>query len=314
MLMVLMEIMKPLKKLSSKLGGLLKLAVMGASDPDLKPGKIKPYAHNPTLNPEATPRPKHLDTSISSATYDDFSTLSPEDKMHLALDNPNFSLRLDPGETYTYNKLPESNYTYSNPYTGPKVPMVNSDGTPFQNSTNPEQYVQNPTDYRTLGTGPTGYLRSPNSLESGTTGILRRFTPNTVDVIAGNMPKNYDSDTARQLGDREVPGVNWYELQRSNTSISRDDARRMNSPYAFKKDTSKPYHHSNATTVRTLGDGSKQFTDPFLNRQNYLKSRRQKALASASNPYTEPNAAPAAGFGDGRTAEPLANPVKQASW
>lgn len=311
--MVLMEIMNPLKKLSSKFGGLLKLA-MGTLDTGLIDFAETNEVRNKALAQKTSVGPNAGVTRGGSATYADFSKMSPEDKMHLALDNPNFSLRLDPGETYTYNKLPESNYTYSNPYTGPKVPMVNSDGTPFQNSTNPEQYVQNPTDYKTLGTGPTGYLRSPNSLESGTTGILRRFTPNTVDVISGNMPKNYDSDTARQLGDREVPGVSWYELQRSNTSISRDDARRMNSPYAFKKDTSKPYHHSNATTVRTLGDGSKQFTDPFLNRQNYLKSRRQKALASASNPYTEPNAAPAAGFGDGRTAEPLAHPIKQASW
>ena len=273
MLMVLMEIMKPLRKLSSKLGGLVKIAISyGGFNPDGSKGTYSP------------------NTSISSSTYDDFSQQPLQDRIHLALDT-NHSLKLNPEEVQTFNKLPESAYTYVNKYTGPKVPMVNSDGTPFQNSSDPNTFIQNPTDYKVLGTGSGGYMRSPNSLESGRTGVIKRFSPTNVQQVTGNMPSAYDRDTAKQLGQGETPGENWYEMKSDPTSITRLQARRLNAPYAFKKDKNLPTHHTNAKTVRTLPDGSKQFTDPFLNRRKAQDASLGKIWASRNpgkyNPYLD---------------------------
>lgn len=307
--MVLMEIMKPLKKLSSKLGGLLKLAVMGASDPDLKPGRIKPYAHNPTLNPEATPPPPPINTSISSITADQYDNLSQEQKQHLALDqrdNP-VNIRLPRKEEETYDRLPQ--VMSGNPYTqyaNDSYRMVDSSGNPLQQGNSPHTYIQNPASFKLLNpsygreTNPEGYdvIRSPNFLETGQFGNLRKIQ---------NPQKNPQLPTAS-------PGESFYEVQRSGTAMSRDNLRHLNAQYSFAKDPSQPLIPSNATNTRLNSAGERQFTDPFINRMRI--KHKALGLKSNLNPYTatpQETSPDQGGFGDGRTAEPLANPIKRAS-
>jgi hypothetical protein len=305
--MVLMEIMKPLKKLSSKLGGLVKLAISyGGFNPDGTKGTYTPG-----------------NTSISSITADQYDNLTQEQKQHLALDQRDdpVNIRLPRKEEETYDRLPQ--VISSNPYTqyaNDSYQMVDSSGNPLQQGNSPHTYIQNPANFKLLNpsygreANPEGYdvIRSPNFLETGQFGNLRKIQ---------NPQKNPQLPTAS-------PGESFYEVQRSGTAMSRDNLRHLNAQYSFAKDPSQPLIPSNATNTRLNSAGERQFTDPFINRMRI----KHKALGIKSNlnPYTAaPQETPPGqvmpggttsgametqgDFGDGRTAEPLANPIKRAS-
>jgi len=251
--MVLMEIMKQLKKLSSNLGGLLKAAFWWDDEEDSAP-------------------------SFGSLTEDQYNDLSQEEREQYADDKINGEERylgINEPEYHEYEKLPEYSLGRTfNPYTRPGN-VLQGDGDAIKNQFNGNQslnqyinsqdknvnsYIQNPVGpYQQLpgGMDPTQY-QSPiirnNSMSSGREGVVSQNTGGNPNLPYVNNP------TARSVDKREMEYLNSQHLFK-NPGSGGDDATPHNTTGALRQ-----------------GPNKMMVTDPVVNRRsqvsNYLNSRK----------------------------------------
>ena len=272
--MVLMEIMKPLKKLSSKFGGLIKLAVGSVPGLNWQTGELASAPAYGNTSIASTSSSLGDVGSYGNLTEDQYDDLSQDDREFYALDRAG-RIGLDEPEYHEYEKLPE--YVLGrtfNPYTRPGN-ILQGDGNAIKNRFNGNQslnqyidsqdknvnsYMQNPVGpYQQLpgGMDPTQY-QSPiirnNSMSSGREGVVSQSTGGNPNLPYVNNP------TAR--------------------SVDRREMEYLNSQYLYKKpgsggDDATPH---NTTGALRQGPNKMMFTDPVVNRRSqmsdYLNSRK----------------------------------------
>lgn len=298
MLTVLMEIMKQLKKLSSKLGGLLKLSYISTWGPS--PGhsisSTVQSVNNSSVANSTLDEDDPLEGDDFAAgnygylTAEEYDKMSEEDRMQYANQRGN-RLSLNEPEHHRYDKLPlkaplEKQFnplTFTN-----KGSMMDSQGNdirgghaiPDQNS-----YIQNPSDYKLMNPSSQGAsLMRNRGMSSGREGTY--------------LPTN-------------TPGT--YTMKATPRTVSKRDMAALNAQYLFRKPGADPNVGNtihNTTGVRNTGEyqdmrsynGSmgmynkstkpmKAFTDPVVNRRtsmrNYLNNQRAVREISPLTPVRD---------------------------
>ena len=264
-----MQIMTPLEKLKSKLGGLVKLGFFG-------------------------PSPGHANSSVANNATDDLEVqdmhgMTPEQQQSFALDNGGGNLKLPEYITNRYDKLPE--YTPSPSlvpkFSGPGLHTPNMIDDPhgmFHAGTqqniargpnnrqfNPYMDMMDPRLYSTQKMNQGGnsiHAYRSNSFDTGRQGTLI----NRPGIRVGN---NFMTG--------QGPRGSWSEFVPNRHALSSSDQANLNSQFMLKKDTNQRHSVSNATGYKRRGN-KLVMSDPVVNRNNIIRKVRDMKGTPAQQP------------------------------
>ena len=290
-----MQIMNPLKKLNSKLGGLVKLA--GPIFYESVPG-----SDNPT-------DPKE-DLEVQ-----DMHDMTPDQQEAYALDNGGGNLKLPEYITNRYDKLPDyASGPRLNPrfkdFVGPsgnhgglETPnriddpngffhggtMQNPAGGPNNRRFNPYMDNIDPRSYSNQSMNNPGSFTKAfrsNSYDAGRGGVLTPYS----GMVGNHKADNYGaySDSTRSTSG----GGKWSEFHAAPSALSRGDQRRLNAQFMLRRDESRAPSVSNAVGYKRRGNDL-VMSDPVANVNNTIRKVRDiKGTPPTVPSINQPNPPP----------------------